>query len=354
MKMTSKVSIWEKIFIFLIPQKKDSKSIIVRKICFLVGIVALLTVIVACIIQIFSFKSVEVINDPKHHLASQAVASSLVSSQISADTSSKVSSEVSSKVSSEVSSKVSSEANAQVSSNSTSSKPAVKQQTKPTTVDTSDFLPKFQEWYKKNPDIKGHLVIPLTNVNYPVTQGKNNTFYLNHNEYKASYCWGIPYMDYRVKIGKDGNNSKNIMMYGHGDDKRGLMLSNMKKYRDVNFYKEHPVIQFDTLYDENQWKVITMFKEDTNPKRGSKIFEFWNSINLNTESAFNAYISAVKQRAFFTSTVDVDPSDQLISIQVCENTNISNYNRLVLVCRRVRDGEEATVDTSEAKQNEQK
>lgn len=211
------------------------------------------------------------------------------------------------------------------------------------------YLPKFQNWYNANTDVKAHLVIPGTNVNYPVMQTSNNTYYLNHNEYKAKYGWGIPYLDYRVSI-SSGGNTQNIVMYGHGDDKRGLMLSNMKKYRDVNFYKAHPVIQFDTVYSEGQWKVITMFKEDTNPNRGNAVFAFWNYLDFGSEADFNNYITNVKSRAFFTSSVDVLPTDQLLSIQVCEDTNINNYNRLVLVCRKVREGESASVDTSTATQ----
>lgn len=344
MSMTKNEKSKESIIKMLIPQKKDSKQKKIQKISLITACVGLIICIVILTIALCTK------DNAKDVVANQSEQQSS-SDEVSSETSSLVSSEVSSEaVSSEVSSKeVSSKTSSTAKINNGTAKP---QQNKPAPVPKqmpADYLPKFSNWYSNNSDIKGHLVIPNTKVNYPVVQGKNNTYYLNRNVYRARDCWGVPYVDYRVVIGK-GGNSKNIMIYGHGDDRRGLMLSNMKGYRDVNFYKSHPVIQFDTVYEASQWKVITMFKENTNPNRGNKVFEFWNCLNLSTDNEFNNYISAVKQRAFFTSTVDVNPSDQLLSIQVCENTNRNNYNRLVLVCRKVRAGEDASVDTSGAVQ----
>lgn len=335
-----------KLIEMFIPQKGDSRQKTIQKIslsaaCVLLSVGIIIVTIMLCRTPSKSATEPVVAEESSSEMvivepeSSEPESSEILSSE-----------ETSSEITSSTATSSSASSTKTSSGNATSSKAVTPQ---PTKGFPEDYLPKFAEWYAANTEVKAHLVIPNTNVDYPVVQGKNNTYYLNHNLNKQSYGWGIPYLDYRVKIGKDGN-SKNIMMYGHGDDKRGLMLSNMKKYRDVSFYKSHPVIQFDTVYEASQWKVITMFKEDTNAKRGDKVFQFWNCIGLGSESEFNSYIENVKARAFFTSSVDVNSSDQLLSIQVCEDTNRNNYNRLVLVCRKVRPGEDASVDTSDAAQ----
>ncbi|MEG2814291.1 MAG: class B sortase, partial [Oscillospiraceae bacterium] len=226
-----------------------------------------------------------------------------------------------------------------------SSKPSsVKQTNMP-----DGYLPEFEEMYNKNKELKAHLVIPNTNVDYYVPQkagAEGNSFYLTHNYEQKYFDWGNPFVDYRVTLTKE-RTSKNIMMYGHGDDRRGLQLSHMKKYRDVNFYKANPVITFDTVYEKSQWKVITMFKENVSKK---DCFRFWDFIEASSDEEVTTYLQEVNKRAFFTPAVDVLPSDQLLSIQVCESSDVSIPNRLVLVARKVRPNEDVAVDTSTAKQ----
>lgn len=214
------------------------------------------------------------------------------------------------------------------------------------------YLEKFQDWYNINTDIVGYLNIPNTVINYPVLQSNDNAYYLNHNIYKQSYGWGNIFADYRVNFTPSAL-SKNVMLYGHGDTWGGTQLAAMRSYQDVNFYKSHPILTFDTVYGEAQYKVITMFIEDTSPSRGSDVFPFWDMLNtrIDQESEFLYYMQEAYKRSYFTSTVDVLPSDQLLSIQVCQDTNSSNYNRLVLVARKVRAGESTYVDTSGAYQN---
>lgn len=219
---------------------------------------------------------------------------------------------------------------------------------KPTNM-PDGYLPEFEELYNTNKEVKAKLIIPNTKIDYPVVQKEGsigNSFYLNHNFEQKYSDWGNLFIDYRVDLTKE-KTSKNIMMYGHGDDARGLQLSNMKKYRDVNFYKENPVITFDTVYEKAQWKIITMFKENVGK---NNCFEYWNSLELPTDDTFNSYIENVKRLAFFSPVVDVNPTDQLLSIQVCETSNTSNMNRLVLVARKVRPNENISVDTAQAKQ----
>ena len=55
----------------------------------------------------------------------------------------------------------------------------------------------FTELIQKNPDTVGWVQLPGTNINYPVVQTTDNSFYLSHSYNKESNNAGWVFMDYR-------------------------------------------------------------------------------------------------------------------------------------------------------------
>ena len=71
----------------------------------------------------------------------------------------------------------------------------------------------FKKLLKQNSDTVGWIYINNTNVNYPIVQTVNNSFYLNHDFNKKSNVAGWIYLDYRADF---TNFKKNTVIYGHG------------------------------------------------------------------------------------------------------------------------------------------
>ena len=232
-------------------------------------------------------------------------------------------------------------ASGDTSSKATSSTPS------PQTVEMPEgYQEKYAEYYKSNKDIAGWINLPGTKLDYPVAQGNDNYYYLNKNIYKEQSAWGVPYMDYTVAHTPD-SQSTNTILYGHSDDKRGLQCSAVKGYRNVDFYKQHPTIDFDSVYSDGTYKIVSFFI--TNQNAGNW-FPYHTFIEGGEQDVLN-YVAQAKERSYINTNVDVVGTDKLLTIQTCEDTNASNFNRLVLVARKVRPGEDASVDTSGAAQN---
>ena len=64
----------------------------------------------------------------------------------------------------------------------------------------------------QNDECVGWIVVPNTNVNYPVLIYSNNDYYLSHSFDKSNNPAGWIYGDYRNT--GDGND-KNFVLYGH-------------------------------------------------------------------------------------------------------------------------------------------
>lgn len=332
----------------LIPQKGDSKNVLIRKYAILaITLLVIIAIIVSCS-YVAAMNHKEVTANASNQ-STQVTSIDTQSSKPIESSSQNISSETSSASSVAPSSKpTSSQKQNTTSKTNTIKKP---NKTKPTTPATcpENYLDEFKTWFKTNRDVKGRLVIPNTNVNYPVAQGSNNSYYLNHNEYKASSGWGVPFMDYRANVAP-GSESTNITIYGHSDDKRGLQLSGVKKYKDLSFYQQNPVIQFDSAYERSEWKVLGFFLEDVSSKNPIGAFQYHNFVYAQSEGEFNNFVAAVRTRSFYDTPVDAVFGDRFLTISTCYSLSSQDF-RYVMVARKVRAEESASVDSGSATLN---
>ena len=101
-----------------------------------------------------------------------------------------------------------------------------------------------KELQKQNSDIVGWIEIEGTNINYPVLQGTDNEYYLDH-DYKhektakgsiflnKDYDWNIP--------------STNLLIYGH-NMKNGEMFEDLLNYSSEEYYK-NPNDKYNEIRD---------------------------------------------------------------------------------------------------------
>lgn len=227
-------------------------------------------------------------------------------------------------------------------------------------------LPDFAALYSKNSDVMGWISIPNADINYVVMQSKDSVsattdkylYSRNWEGKKAKYGW--PYIDPKCTISKDGNIS-NIVVYGHNmyplDDT--LFFSNLVKYETLDYYKQNPVIFFDTLYEKATYKIFAVMLLDTQKTyAGTKlkdgqsphiIFDYLNEkyLKLETSDEFEEWYSLIKERNLINTEVDAKFGDEFLTLSTCENRYF-NEGRMVIVARKLRDKESADVNVTTA------
>ncbi len=212
----------------------------------------------------------------------------------------------------------------------------------------SGYLEDFALLYSKNKDIAGWIEIEGTGINYPVLQTNDNEFYANHNFYGKKERHGVPYVDFRNDI-KDLN--LNTVIYGHNMKSDNQMFSELENYykgsNAINYYRKHPLINFDTVYKKMQWKIFAVFTANTNRANG-KTFEY-NMIDAHDMDEYNEFISEVKKLSIYNIPVDVKSSDKILTL----STNYYEYEgqRLVIMARLVRENENPSVDVNAVTHN---
>lgn len=209
------------------------------------------------------------------------------------------------------------------------------------------ILPKFEEYYAQNDDLVGWIKVPNTLIDYPIVQAEDNDFYL-HRDFEKNYLFdGIPFMDFRNILKPDLYD--NTLIYGHNMGLKGTMFTELMRYKNIDFYKKSPLIQMDTLYHESQWKVIAVYEANTEPQYG-EVFEYYNFVLAENEAEFQAHLDEIYKRSYYTTGVDVQYGDKLITLQTCLNDKYDT--KLIVTARRVRPGESLEVDVNAATINE--
>ncbi len=211
---------------------------------------------------------------------------------------------------------------------------------------SSDFPPnRFKELYEINPDIVGMLMIPGTPLNHVVVQADDNDYYLRRDFYRKHSEYGVLFADYEVDFQKE---STNTIIYGH-NMRDEQMFGEIIKYKKISYYREHPVIYFDSIYSDGMtaYKIVACFLANTLDTDGP-VFKYHMFIEGNEKSTQD-YLDEAISRSYICTGVDVLPTDKLLTLSTC---SYEFYEaRWVVVARKVRPGEDPSVDTSAAYKN---
>ena len=173
----------------------------------------------------------------------------------------------------------------------------------------------FNNLLSQNPDIKAWISISNTNIDNPVYQTTDNEFYLNHNMLKNKSRYGALFFDYRNDL-RFGNQSKNITIYGHNMKDRS-MFANLLNYKNLNFFKENPVVELKTLYQKESYAIfaIMITAADSKDDNGN-LFEYYKS-DFSSDEEFDTWLSEAKERSIINTNVSVDSSDNILTLSTC-------------------------------------
>lgn len=209
----------------------------------------------------------------------------------------------------------------------------------------------WSELHKVNHEIVAWLQIPETVIDYPVLEHKGDNaqgqYYIYRDIHGNYSAYGSLFMDYRCE---DGINSKNVIIHGHHMND-GRMFQNLMNYGrysgNLEFYKKHPIVYFDTPKEKADWKIISIYKTNTLDEHG-EYFDYTRG-SFKSDAEFMNYVYLIRERSLIDCPVDVNEKDCLISLSTC-SYEFSDF-RTVLVARKCRRGENNKVDVKKAKIN---
>jgi len=203
--------------------------------------------------------------------------------------------------------------------------------TTPPHVNTT-ILSELKAIYDLNKDTVGWVSIKGTNIDYPVLQRKgNSSFYLYKNFYGKDDQRGSIYAQ---DISDVFTPSDVVVLYGHRMAD-GTMFNNVGYYIYDYYYKDHPYIQFDSLYARRKYEVVMIFRTNGAPHNIYPFFPFHTYSNFKDEAEFNYFMTSIRKLAVLESNIDVKYGDKLLCLCTCDYMPYPD-GRLVLVAKLIQ------------------
>jgi len=192
------------------------------------------------------------------------------------------------------------------------------------------ILYQYGELYEYNNDLIGWLKIDGTIIDYPVVQADDNEFYLDKGIDKEYTKSGTLFLDARANVLDE--RSTNLIIYGHHMHDN-TMFGSLFDYDDEEFYKEHPFIQFDTLYEEGYYEIVSVFYSKIY-NVGDVGFRYYQLIEAEDEEAFQSYIYNIKRLEIYKTNVVPTYGDELLTLSTCSYH--TDNGRFVVIARKIK------------------
>lgn len=188
----------------------------------------------------------------------------------------------------------------------------------------------LDDYRSLNKDTYGIIRIEGEKLNHPLMYCEDNEgYYLWHDLEKKYNSHGIPFLTKDSDIEKNRGNS---IIYGHrlndGDVFGGLSL-----YEDIEYYKEHPIIETVSNKGNSKWLIIAYYlvcNEDINQ------FRYFDNDYFLSKEGFQEYMNEVCKRNWLNVPYEVSIEDSFITLSSCSKEKSGDgTNRMVVMAVKI-------------------
>jgi sortase B len=191
------------------------------------------------------------------------------------------------------------------------------------------ILVQYQSLHQENSDMIGWVKIEGTSLDYPVMQNREDGEYYLHRNFQKEYEYsGLPFLDKKCNI---SNSDTNRIIYGH-NMKNDSMFSCLLKYRDQEYFTKHPMIEFDTIYEQGRYQIIAVILSKVY-KKTDDTFKFYQFVRADTEKEFDEYIRNMKELSLYDTGISAIYGDELLTLVTCAYH--TENGRLAVLAKKV-------------------
>lgn len=193
-------------------------------------------------------------------------------------------------------------------------------------------LEKYRALYQENGDLVGWLSIEGTDIDYPVMQREDDEYYLHHDFYGEESRYGCLYVKGQADVDTPGTN---FIIYGH-NMKDGSMFGDLDLYRKESFWREHPRISFDTLYEERTYEIIAVFRSRVYQPE-EDVFKYYQFYQADNQEEFSWFYENIKELSLYDTGVTAAFGDTFLTLSTCAY-HVED-GRFVVVAKAIAAGE---------------
>lgn len=165
----------------------------------------------------------------------------------------------------------------------------------------------FSRLRESSPDVTAWIYGEETGISYPVVQGEDNSYYLNHMADGAFNSAGSIFLDCRNQADYSDRHS---IIYGH-HMKNDTMFFSLTEYASQEYYEEHPrfwLILPDQAYTLEWFSGYVASVEEN----------AWQ-LSFESDAAFGSWLTEILGKSAFLSGVTPTEQDTIVTLSTCNN-----------------------------------
>lgn len=163
----------------------------------------------------------------------------------------------------------------------------------------------FKELSRINSQIVGWIYGADGAISYPVVQGKDNEYYLNHLFNGQTNSSGSIFMDTRCESDFSGFHT---ILYGH-HMKNGSMFGSLNQYNSQSYYESHPEFLLILPDRTLELELFSAYVADVEQPA-------WK-LNFSSIEERTQWLSGLKERSAVNCPVEPGPQDQIVTLSTC-------------------------------------
>ena len=180
----------------------------------------------------------------------------------------------------------------------------------PEEAETSPVSVDFEALRQLGGDVIGWICLPDTVINYPVVQGRDNSYYLDHFPDGTSSVGGSIFADCACPSDFSGQNT---ILYGH-NMRDGSMFALIDDYIDPAFCEAHPFFYLNTPTQNYRVDIFAGFTTDPE--------SFVYTTAFGEESDFAAYLNTLRSLSDFSVPTELSSSDRILTLSTCTYSDL--------------------------------
>ena len=188
--------------------------------------------------------------------------------------------------------------------------------------------PNMEEMAKKsltalrqtNEDVVGWIWIPDTRISYPVMQGEDNDFYLNHTWKGEENAVGSIFLEWQIS---PDFSEFNTIVYGH-NMKNKTMFSQLHDFRDLRFRNAHPYVYILTDAGVYRYEIFSCYQAEV----GSDTYQF----GMQWDKTKQEYIDRAIKKSVIDCGIAPAVTDRILTLSTCSGLGgvLGTENRWVV------------------------
>ena len=175
------------------------------------------------------------------------------------------------------------------------------------------YVPDFEYLWSINEDVIGWIQLPGTKINYPIVQGNDNEYYLNHTVSGEENSGGAIFMDAAIL---DQFEDKNAIIYGH-NLKSGAMFSRLNRYARKSFWNANRYIYITTPFGVDTYEVFSAYQTTAD----ADIYYY----GFSEDQYYQDYLNRITSYSIFNAGISVGVDDTIITLSTCANDTTQRF-----------------------------